>query len=534
MPSSRTATPCPPASRATRPDGIPFAYPPLAFYPLAGLLDLGVPALSLARFLPGLLTILALLPTYLLGRELLGSDSRAGFAALVVATSPAVLTWHLSAGDVARSLAFFLTVCGLYTGYRLFDARGDIGDASDSGDTGVGGDANDDRGTAADAPRRWAILTATLFGLVVLTHPLYPVLFGSGVAYFYLVCDRSPRGLLVGVAVALGGVVLAAPWWLTTISRHGFGIFTRTAGSRLGIGQGLVWFPTNFAYLPETRFLALWHVLVLLGVLALLARRRYLLVGWFATMALVYPEPRFLLFVGAFPASAFVFDVLVPALVGRIVDERDRSAARTRTDAGSAGTGGSQPATGRYDIDRDRLVVLAVLCVLALYGTGTAALYAANYEPIPDRPLDRLLADPLPAHVDRADLQAMAWTRRNTPPEAAFVVAGDAAEWFPFLAERTSLASPWGARMAPTAGTRNPDRTVPRGRRVLHRSVSLPSARPRCRPGDERPIGPDVSVRPAGGLAQLDRPRRVFENPVARTGERIRALRPPRGRLSEP
>jgi hypothetical protein len=373
-----------------------------------------------------------------------------------------------------------------------------------------------------------------LFGLVVLTHPLYPVLFGSGVAYFYLACDRSPRGLLVGVVVALGGVVLAAPWWLTTISRHGFGIFTRTAGSRLGIGQGLVWFPTNFAYLPETRFLALWHVLVLLGVLALLARRRYLLVGWFATMALVYPEPRFLLFVGAFPASVFVFDVLVPALVGRIVDERDRSAARTRTDAGSAGTGGSQPATGRYDIDRDRLVVLAVLCVLALYGTGTAALYAANYEPIPDRPLDRLLADPLPAHVDRADLQAMAWTRRNTPPEAAFVVAGDAAEWFPFLAERTSLASPWGARMAPTAGTRNPDRTVPRGRRVLHRSVSLPSARPRCRPGDERPIGPDVSVRPAGGLAQLDRPRRVFENPVARTGERIRALRPPRGRLSEP
>ena len=259
--------------------------------------------------------------------------------------------------------------------------------------------------------------------------------------------------------------------------------FTRTAGSRLGIGQGLVWFPTNFAYLPETRFLALWHVLVLLGVLALLARRRYLLVGWFATTALVYPEPRFLLFVGAFPASVFVFDVLVPALVGRIVDERDRSAARTRTDAGSAGTGGSQPATGRYDIDRDRLVVLAVLCVLALYGTGTAALYAANYEPIPDRPLDRLLADPLPAHVDRADLQAMAWTRRNTPPEAAFVVAGDAAEWFPFLAERTSLASPWGPEWLPppdakprSNGTARPPSVAPK-RVSPERSTALPTRR---------------------------------------------------------
>ena len=423
------------------PGGIPFAYPPLAFYLLAPLLDRGASPLALARVLPGALVLCTLVPTALLGRELLGSDAQAGFAAFVVATSPAVLAWHLSAGGVVRTLAFFFTVCGLYTGHRLFHGDGCDDASADDGD--------------ASAYRRWAIPTAILFGSVVLTHPLYPVLFGSSVLYFYLARDRSFRGLLVGALVALGGVVLAAPWWFTVIARHGVEAFVRTAGSRLGIGQGLVWFPTTFAYLPATRFLALWHVLVLLGALFLLARRRYFLVGWFAVTALVYPEPRFLLFVGAFLASAFVFEGFLPLLTAPVT-----------TGGSSAGTGdpdSRSPNDALYSPrfarhvqsnwlpSRDRVVALSVLCVFVVYGTATGALYAANYEPIPERPLDRLLAEPLPSYVDRADVRAMGWVRANTPRGATFLVAGDAAEWFPLLAERTSLASPWGAEWLPPA-----------------------------------------------------------------------------------
>jgi hypothetical protein len=410
------------------PGGIPFAYPPLAFYPLAFLLNAGLDPLAITRFLPGLLTICALIPTYALGRQLLGSDAEAGFAALVVATSPAVLTWHLSAGGAVRTLAFFLTVCGLYAGYRLF----------------------------CDGDRRWVFPAAILFGLVVLTHPLYPVLFGFSLLYFYLARDRSLRGLALGAGVAGGGVALAAPWWLTVGVRHGFGVFARTAGSRLAIGQGLIWFPTNFAYLPETRFLALWHVLLVLGALYFLAHRRYFLVGWLAAVALAYPEPRFLLFVGAFPISAFVFEGFLPALTGDVDGGGD---AGTGTDGdGESGAGGRLVGSlnrlwswgrGSNPERRDRAVALAVLSVLALYGLTTGALYAANYEPIPERPLDRLLADPLPAYVDGADVRAMNWVGRNTPTDARFLVAGDAAEWFPLLANRTSVASPWGAEWLP-------------------------------------------------------------------------------------
>jgi len=52
------------------PGGIPFAYPPLGFYLLAPLLDTGVSPLALARVLPGVFRIVALMPTYALGRAL--------------------------------------------------------------------------------------------------------------------------------------------------------------------------------------------------------------------------------------------------------------------------------------------------------------------------------------------------------------------------------------------------------------------------------------------------------------------------------
>ena len=359
---------------------------------------------------------------------------------MIVASSPAVLTWHLSAGGVVRTFAFFLTVCGLYTGYRLF----------------------------VDS-RRWALPTAVLFGLVVLTHPLYPVLFGSGTLYFYLARDRSLRGLAYGTLVALGGLVLASPWWLTVLFRHGLSVFAGTAGSRLGIGQGLLWFPTNFGYLPATRFLALWHVLVLLGVLYFLARRRYFLVGWFAFTALTYPEPRFLLFVGAFLASAFLFEGFLPMLTGSAECDADTSTntaadsdacSGVNTDSDTGGDVGSVIGIQLRGLSnrvsgwsaperRDRVAVFAVLSVLVLYGATTGTLYAANYEPVPERPLDRQLSEPLPVYVDSANVRAMGWARRNTPPGTTFLVAGDAVEWFPLLANRRAVASPWGAEWLP-------------------------------------------------------------------------------------
>ncbi|WP_227379787.1 hypothetical protein [Haladaptatus halobius] len=110
------------------------------------------------------------------------------------------------------------------------------------------------------------------------------------------------------VLVASDGFLLAAPWLGHVVAVHGIDIFTRTAGSRLGIGQGLRWFTSKFLYAHRTRFLAMWHVLTLVGVVQLVARWRYLLPLWFAATGVMFPKTRFLMLVGAFVIAAVVFD----------------------------------------------------------------------------------------------------------------------------------------------------------------------------------------------------------------------------------
>jgi len=101
--------------------GIPFAYPPLAFYVLAVLVDgVGVDPIAVARFLPGLLVIACLLPYYGIASELTASSRVATLATLLFATAPAVLKWHVSAGGVVRALAFLFALASVYAGVRLF------------------------------------------------------------------------------------------------------------------------------------------------------------------------------------------------------------------------------------------------------------------------------------------------------------------------------------------------------------------------------------------------------------------------------
>ncbi|WP_227380663.1 hypothetical protein [Haladaptatus halobius] len=84
----------------------------------------------------------------------------------------------------------------------------------------------------------WVAPGAVLFGLTLLTHPSYPVFFATSYLVFYGYFDRSLAGFGRGILIAGGGFLLAAPWLGHVVTVHGIDIFTRTAGSRLGIGQG--------------------------------------------------------------------------------------------------------------------------------------------------------------------------------------------------------------------------------------------------------------------------------------------------------
>ncbi|MFH5800608.1 hypothetical protein [Haladaptatus sp. CMAA 1911] len=376
-------------------NGVPFAYPPLAFYVNAVLLDLGVSPLRIARVLPAMVTSIAFVPYFYLAREFLPSSGKAGVAAIIAAVTPMLLQWHLSAGGIVRAPAFFLLLFGLYVGVRLFRYRTHL--------------------SLTVAP--------VLFGLLLLTHPTYSTFFAASYVLFFLREQRSLDGLGRGLVVAGGGLLIASPWILRVVSTHGLDVFTSAAGTHGGLGAGVTVFLDRlgdpFVATPAT---VVWYVLLLLGIYAFVRRERYFLPLWFVASVFLMDEIRFAFIPGVMILTIGLTDVL-PTIYARL-----------------SGSGSKRTATSQIAI------TAVVLCLLvSLGGLFVAGQSVTNH-------------DAMPAFIDREDTTAMSWVQAETPSDAEFVVVGDAAEWFPYFTDRTILVGPWGVEWrTPTAYQRQMD-----------------------------------------------------------------------------
>jgi len=363
-------------------EGIPFAYPPLMFVVAAVVRDLtGVGPVAYARYVPGLLTVAYLVPYYYLARELLASRPRAGVATVLFAVAPPVLQWHLSAGGIVRTGSFLFALAGVYTGVRLFR----------TGD------------------RWWVVPSAVLFALTVLSHPTYAAFFALSYLVAYATLDRSLGGLLDGALVGLGGLVLASPWVWTVLRAHGADVFVAAAGTHGGIGGGVGEILKRVSRPPRATATDLLGLFVLATGGYLLSKGRVLLPVWTVAAAMVLADSRFLYVAGIMAVVVLVFEALVPTVergVGRFVDPRVAS-----------------------------VIVVGLLTVAAV---GTGVLFAASAVDTHGQTRSQ------PQFIDDADREAMSWARSHTDPDARFVVLGDAAEWFPYFADRTLLVGPWG------------------------------------------------------------------------------------------
>ena len=371
------------------PDGIPFAYPPLLFYVIAGLVDLiGQNVIFLARVLPTIFTIAYLVPFYALARRLDYSPPQAGVATVLLAVSPPVLQWHLSAGGVVRAGAFLLAITGCYAGCRLFRS----------------------------ANSRWVARTAVLVGATALAHPLYLVFLLVSLSVFYLAFDRSVAGFARGAVVGVGGLLIAAPWWTTVISTHGREVYLAAAGPHGGIGDVITSLVANSSESPASALEKPYlHIPSLLAVGYLAHRRQFILPAWFASVALTVGKPRLLFFFGALLAAALLFDPVLPWL--------------RRVGPGSS-------------VQQRAIVPIVVILLL---GSTVGVVYATGQ-------LDAHTTSPsLPAFIDNDDREAMAWASENTAREDRFVVLGDAAEWFPYFTRRPIVVSPWGVEWVDAA-----------------------------------------------------------------------------------
>ncbi|WP_435156931.1 ArnT family glycosyltransferase [Haladaptatus sp. DFWS20] len=270
--------------------GIPFAYPPLAFYATALLLDAGVQPLEVTRVIPAGITSIAFIPYYLLARECLPSPRRAGIAALIATVTPMLLQWHLSAGGIVRAPAFFVLLTGLYVGIRLF----------------------------RHGKRSTLVAASVLFGMILLLHPTYSLFFGVSYLLFFLVENRSLRGFFSGSIVAGSGLMIAGPWIAQVATSHGVSAFTSAAGTHGGLGAGVIMFFERLTD-PFVSFPAviLWYTLLCFGLYYFGTRRQYFLPFWFGISVFLMDEIRFAFIPGVMIITVGLTDI-VPTLHTRL------------------------------------------------------------------------------------------------------------------------------------------------------------------------------------------------------------------------
>jgi hypothetical protein len=269
------------------PGGMPFAYPPLALYLMAGVMRLtGVSAFGYLRFAPPLFTSLALIPTYRLFVKFTKSASASFVALVLVALSPIIFSYDIEAGGVVRGLAQ-LTAMG--TLYSLF-------------------------GSLRDRPPFSPIWPGVLLGLTILTH-LTNALFLVVAVPLICASQTTPRNAVRACAkVFVVGLLVSAPWWLHVLINFGPSVFLNVVRSHntlgvmsrlnepLNLGDGML---QSMIYMFGS--MPVLFLLVIPGAAVVLIQRRWLLPVWLLLSLLALSQAeRLTIFVAALLAGELV------------------------------------------------------------------------------------------------------------------------------------------------------------------------------------------------------------------------------------
>lgn len=381
---------------------IPFAYPPLAFYVCAVLnLVTHVSVLNLLEWMPAVVSAASIPVFYLLAQDLLGNRIQAVLATLVFSLLPRAFEWMIMGGGITRTFGMLFALWAMHQVLTLFRARS-----------------------------LQAILSSVVaVSLVVLSHPEAAAHTALTVAVFYIVKDHSRIGLRDICLVALGVLVLTAPWWGTVLARHGIAPFLASAAaasedSYNALAGLFALFRFDFADEP---FVTILTVLGLLGLVYQLFKRQYLLPLWFFVMHTLEPRGGTLFMMIPLAMSAGVaFDEIVLPPFGLRA-------------AGTTTTAEALPDTSA-DWLRQFLRAPAVRIVVGLVLVyGVMAAYATGW---------RIRQD---FTVTNADLAAFHWVEVNAPEDSRFALITQglalrdaSSEWFPALTGRRSIATVFG------------------------------------------------------------------------------------------
>ena len=363
---------------------IPFAYPPLTFY-FGGLLSLlGIPILEIIRWLPPLISTCSILAFYWMSSLMLDSRDKATLATLAYALIPRSFSWYVMGGGLSRTFGILFLLLTCVSTWALLTRHA----------------------------AKFGLLTALFGAGAVLSHPETGLHTAVACALIWLFKGRNVKALRDVLLVALGVFVITSPWWWTIISRHG--LVPLQSALQTGGHNSLFWLPWITFDFSEERFVTLFTVLGLIGIVVQSYRRDWFLTVWLLIAFVV--EPRSAPAIAALPlamlAGIALSDFLIPGL----------------------GSLASQPseAIREWTVSMARSkkvrVVVGYILLSGLLGGFSYDLSLARYV------------------VPQKAKAAMDWVQKNTPSTSRFIVLTGAAdpfsdptvEWFPALALRTS------------------------------------------------------------------------------------------------
>jgi hypothetical protein len=228
---------------------VPFAYPPLGFYLAAALHDV-MGDIQVMRWLPLILATLTVPAFLLLARAMLGGAVAPVAATVAFALMPHSFEWLIMGGGITRSLGMLLGILAVWAALRL----------------------------ATQPTISRAALTGAVAGLTLLAHP-QAALFAASGTVLILVAHRSARTLTFG-GVALGiALLVAGPWLLTVLGRHGVEPFLAMGQAHPGFVLGL--FRVIGFDFAGSQISHVLEALAFTGFVLALLTQRWLVPAWF-------------------------------------------------------------------------------------------------------------------------------------------------------------------------------------------------------------------------------------------------------------
>ena len=378
---------------------IPFAYPPLGFY-IAGLTSdiFHVSLLEVFRWMPATGSVIFSIAFFPMATSILRSTLKGSLATVFFALMPRSISFYIMGGGITRVLGTLFLLLSLFSAHKLFTTRS----------------------------KKYIWLTILFGSGVVLSHPeaaLHTIFLCMILWIFF---GRSKDGIKNALLAAAGVIVLTAPFFFVVISRHGLQPYISAA--QTGFQSSLAWLAIITGSFSDEKFVTLISALALLGLVISLVRRDFLLVTLLFVPAFVDPRSAatISLISWAMLASIGFVDIIVPGLYAlqnklQIIQDIEIN-------------------WSDYFIKTPAIkFALTGLMFYAFFGT---VLSDQVYPKVSLTPSDR---------------GAMEWVANNIPPQSRFIIltgetetfADAVSEWFPILANSSSLATVQGYEWLP-------------------------------------------------------------------------------------